>query len=90
MIDSDSKINAMTQTYASKLGLKVYPTNIRAQKIDGSTLITFEMVLVNFQVEDKLGKAWFFQETFLVANTILEVILGMLFFIFSRIDIQFA
>ena len=50
--------------YASKLGLKVRLTNVGAQKIDGSTLQTFGMGLVSFQVEDKLGRARSFQETF--------------------------
>ena len=47
------------------------------------------MVLVNFQVEDKLGRAWFFQETFLVANVSVEMVLGMLFFTFSNADVVF-
>ena len=64
LIDSDSEVNAMTPGYASKLGLKVRPTDGGAQKIDDSTLETFGMVLASFQVEDKLGRAQFFQETF--------------------------
>ena len=90
LVDSGSKVNAMTPPYASKLGLKVHPTNVGAWKIDISTLDTFKMVLADFQLEDKLGRAWFFQETFLVSNTTLEVILGMPFLIFSRVDIQFT
>lgn len=46
--------------YASKLGLKVRHTDVRAQKIDGSILITFGMVLASFQLEDKPEKAYFF------------------------------
>ena len=60
LIDSGSVVNAMTPAYISKLVLKVHPTDIKAQKIDGSTLETFGMVLASFQVEDKLGKARFF------------------------------
>ena len=48
LVDSDSEINAMTPAYAAKLGLKIRKTDIGAQKIDGSTLETFEMVLVDF------------------------------------------
>ena len=59
----------MTPTYASKLGLRVRRTNVGAQKIDRSTLETFGMVLASFQVEDKLGRACFFQETFLLADS---------------------
>ena len=48
------------------------------------------MVLANFQVEDKLGRAQFFQETFFVANTILKIILKMLFFTLNNANIQFV
>lgn len=77
----------MTSIYAAKLGLKVQKTNIKAQKIDGSILNIFRMVLANLQVEDKLGKAWFFHEIFLVVNTTLEMILKMLFLTFSNVNI---
>ena len=60
------------------------------QKIDRSSLDTFEMVIVSFQVLDKLGRARFFQETFLVANTRMDIVLGMSFLTFSNVDIQFA
>ena len=80
----------MTPAYASKLGLRVRHTDVRAQKIDSSTLQTFGMVLANFQVEDKLGKTRFFQETFLLANISAEVVLGMPFLTLSNADVQFV
>ena len=65
-------------------------TNVGAQKIDGSTLETFEIVLASFYVEDKLERARFFQETFLLADFSIEVVLGMPFLTFSNADIKFA
>ena len=56
LINSGNKVNAITPTYAAKLGLGIRKTDIRAQKIDGSTLDTFGMVLADFQVEDKLDR----------------------------------
>ena len=56
LIDLGSEVNAMTPAYAAKLGLGVRKTDIGAQKIDGSTLDTFRMVLADFQVENKLGR----------------------------------
>lgn len=84
LIDSGREVNVMTPTYVSKLGLKVRPTNVGVQKFDGSTLKIFGMVLASFQVENKLKKTRFFQETFLVANTSVEVILRMLLLAFSN------
>ena len=48
------------------------------------------MAIASFSVEDKLGKARFFQETFLLANTSMEVVLGMPFLTLSNADIRFA
>ena len=50
----------MIPAYVLKLGLHVYRTNVRAKKIDSSTLEIFGIVLTSFQVEDKLRKAQFF------------------------------
>ena len=60
LIDSGSEVNPMTPGYASKLGLKVRLIDVGAQNIDCSTLKAFEMVLANFQVEDKLGQTRYF------------------------------
>lgn len=79
----------MTRSYTIKLGLKVWRTDVRAQKIDGFTLETFAMILANFQVENKLKKAWFFQETFLVSNISVEVVLKMPFLTLSNVDVVF-
>lgn len=89
LIDSGNRINAMRLAYISKIDLWVRCTNVRAQKINGSTLKTFGMILANFQVEDKIGQPWYFQETLLLAGTTIEVVLKMFFPTFSNADILF-
>ena len=90
LLDSGSEVNAMSPAYAKKLGLKTWKTNVWAQKIDGSALETFGMVIADFQVEDKGGRPRFFQKTFLVADTKFEVVLGILFLKISNADIAFG
>ena len=90
LIDLNSKVNTMTLIYAKQLCLQVQKTDVGDQKIDGSLLRTFKMVIAGFQVEDKLGRAQLFQKSFLLAETSMEVVLGMIFLTFSSIDIQFA
>ena len=90
LVDSGSEVNAITLAYAAKLDLQVRKTDIRTQKIDGSTLKTFGMVLADFQVEDKLKRARFFQKTFLLADISAEVVLGMPFLTLSNADVQFV
>ena len=46
--NSGSKINAMSPPYAKRLGLMTRKTDVKAQKIDGSALETFGMVIVDF------------------------------------------
>lgn len=41
LLDSGNEVNAMTTAYAARLGLKVRPNDVGAQKIDGSTLEIF-------------------------------------------------
>lgn len=60
----------------AKLDLKVRPTNIKALKIDDSKLKTFGIILASFQVNNNFGKAQFFRETFLLADTKINVVLG--------------
>ena len=79
----------MTPAFAAKLGLSIRPTGIGAQKIDGSALKTYGMVIAGFSIQDKTGKIRFFEETFLLADTSMEVVLGMPFLALSNADIQF-
>ena len=56
LLDLGSEDNAMNPAYAKKLGLRVRQTDVGAQKIDGSHLDTFGMVIAGFSLQDKLGK----------------------------------
>ena len=90
LIDFGSEINAMTPAYDKQLGFRTQRIDIRAQKIDGSLLATYEMVIAVFQVKDKLGRVRFFQEKFLLADTSIKVVLQMPFLTLGNADIQFA
>ena len=48
LLNSGSKVNTMNPAFAWKLGLYIQKTNIRAQKIGGSTFETFGMVIADF------------------------------------------
>ena len=50
----------------------------------------FKMVLANFQVENKLRRARFFQEKFLLADFCIKVVLKILFLIISKVDVSFV
>ncbi len=80
----------MTPAYIAKLGLTAQKTSVGVQKIDGSPLETHGMALARFSLQDSLGRVWFFQETFLLANISMEVVLGILFLSFSNADVKFA
>ena len=90
LIDSKSEVNAIHPSFVKQLGLPIRPTDVGAHKIDGTTLDTYGMVVATFSVEDKANRVRFFEETFLVANVSLEVVLGILFFALSGTDIDFS
>ncbi len=80
----------MTPTFVAKLRLRLRPTNVRVQKIDGSPLETYSMALARFSLQDSLARVWFFKETFLLTDTNMEVVLEMPFLSFSNTDVKFA
>ena len=89
MLDSGNEVNVISCGYAKKLGFKTWKTNVGAQKIDGSALETFGMVIADFQVKDKGGRPKIFQDIFSVADTKFEVILGIPFLKLSNADMSF-
>lgn len=90
MINSESEVNAIIPTYTARLGLIIRKTDIGAQKINSLPLVTYEMVLVDFLVQDKFEKVSFFEKTFLLVDISIEVVLKMPFFTFLNINIQFV
>lgn len=89
LINYNSEVNTMTLKHTSKLGFQVPQINIKAQKINGSIFETFGIILASFQIKDKLRRARFFYETFLLANISVEGILRIFFLKLSNINIQF-
>ncbi len=90
LIDSSSKVNVITPAYAVELGLTTWKTSVGAQKIDGLPLETYSMALSWFSIQDSLKRVWFFEETFLLTDISIEIVLGMLFLSLSNANIEFA
>ena len=89
LFNLSSEINAIHPTFARELELPIRTTDIGAQKIDGTMLDIFGMVVIAFSVMDKANQVRFFEETFLVVNVSPEVVFGMLFLTLSGADIDF-
>ena len=64
-------------------------TNVGAQKIDGTTLETYGMVVAAFSVIDQADRVRFFKETFLIANVSPDVVFEILFLTLGGADINF-
>ncbi len=79
----------MSQAFAHQLGLKICKTNVGAQKIDGTTLKTYEMIISTFSVSNKDGRERFFEESFLLADIKSDIVLGILFLTMSNANIDF-
>ncbi len=89
LLDSKIEVNAISQVFAHQFDLKIQKTNVEAQKIDGTTLDTYGMVVSTFSVLDKDGRERFFEESFLLADIKPDIVLGMPFLTISNADVNF-
>lgn len=76
--------------YIKKLGSQFWWTNVGTLKIDDTALVIYSMIVTNFFLQNKYGRNWSFEETFLVTNTKMEVVLGMFFLSLSDVDVRFG
>lgn len=90
LIDSSSKVNVMTLAYAIKLDLTTQKTSVGAQKIDNLLLETYDMTSARFSIQDNLKRVQFFEKTFLLADSSMEMALEMPFLSFSNANIEFT
>lgn len=63
---------------------------MKAQKIDDTTLKTFEIVIAAFLVYDKAENICFFKEIFLLSNISMDMALRIFFLTLSNADIYFT
>ena len=89
LFDSGSEVNAVHPAFAKELCLSIKPTDVEAQKIDGTMLEIYGMVVAAFLMEDKANQVKFFEKTFLVANVSPEIVFGIPFLILNGADIDF-
>ena len=89
LFDSSSEVNTIHPIFAEELRLSIRPTDVKVQKIDGTMLNTFGIVVIAFLVIDKTNWVRFLGKTFLVANVSPEVVFEMPFFTLSSADINF-
>ncbi len=89
LLDSESEVNTMSQAFAHQLGLSIWKTNVGAQKIDGTTLETYGIVVSIFSVPDKDGRERFFEESFLLVDVKPDIMFKMPFLTMSNADIDF-
>ena len=90
LFDLDSEVIIMHPIFAERLGSVVRTTNVGAQKIDGTTLKTYEIVVAAFSVADQANRVRIFGETFLVANVSPDVVFEMLFLTLSNANVNFS
>lgn len=88
-IDLGSKIKNMQPSFIKKLGLCIYKTNVYTQKIDGSRLKTYKIVITLFYIDNKDGKSCFLKKTFLFTDIRMDVAFEMFFLILSNVKVDF-
>ena len=79
----------MNLAFDSWLGLRIEKTNVRAQKIDSTTLKTYGMVVSTFSLSKKDGRQRFFEESFWLTDIKPDTVLAMAFLTMSNADVDF-
>ena len=79
----------MHPAFAERLGHILQTINVVAQKIDGTILEIYRIVVAAFSITDQADRVRFFEETFLVGNVNPDVVLRILFLILSGADVDF-
>ena len=64
LLDSGSEVNTIHPTFAKELGLPIRSIDVGAQKIDGTTLDTYRMVVTAFLMTDKANRVKVFERPF--------------------------
>lgn len=68
LINSESKVNVIQFKQTKKLGLYVRQINIGTQKVDGTSLKKFIIIITFFEFVDKKQKSQFFKIFFYLLN----------------------
>lgn len=89
VFDSKKKVNAIHLNLAKKLVLPINLIDVGSQKIDGTILDIYEMVVITFSITNKANWVRFVEEIFFIANVNLKVVFRILFLTLSSIDINF-
>ena len=83
-----NEINVMNLDFAKKFGLRIRKTKIGAQKIDGSKLDTFVIVIALFSIKNIEKKSRVFKELFLLADISMDIVLSIFFIILNNVKID--
>lgn len=88
LLNSSSKANLVSQGYASELPLKIKDTLWRLAIINKHQINTQKMVITRFEAINSLDHTQYFEETFLIANVLQPVVLGILFLKLENLDVS--
>lgn len=89
MIDCGGKINTMTPVHTIQMDPAIKFIDVGTQKVYGFPPKVHVVVSIKLLVSDKKDSDRFFEEILLLANTNMEVVLGIFFVFLSNADIDF-
>ena len=90
LLDSGSEVNTVSRKTVKVLELQIFHIYWCVMTIDRVRLNTYGIVLATISVDNKHGQTCWFEETFLIADTSQDVILGMPFLKLADSNICFS
>lgn len=71
------------------MSLWVRTTNIEAQKISSTIIITYKIIVIVFLISNQTNYIKLFTKTFMVANINPKLVFGILFLTLSNVNVNF-
>lgn len=78
-------MNIIILSYIATLGLKICLITIKDQKIDSYFFWIHSIIIINFVIIDKFNKAWYSQNTYLLADIRIKIVFKCKYKIYSQI-----
>lgn len=86
---SNNKSGSLGPSSEAKIALKVTQLAPELVPVYNIALETNKIVIARLLLQNKLGRIWFFEETYLFANSSIKIVLKIVFFTLSNINIWF-
>lgn len=90
LIDSKIEVNTIHLSFVKELGFPIKSTEVGGQKINGTILDIYEIIVTVFSVIYKANQVRYFKMTFVMGNINPKVVFRIFFLTLSSANVDFS